>query len=216
MITAVIFDMDGVLSDTQQLHAELESAVLVDYGLALSPEEITKKYAGVSSSIMFAEIFSKAGVSADPVEAAQKKWFALGKEIKKGFGPVAGAPELLQRLKESGLLLGVASASPLDFVELVLGTLDMRKYFQAVTSTREVAYGKPAPDVFLLAAKRLGVAPEECVVIEDAISGMLGARSAGMKCIGLVEDVTHEEYPADWLVRSLHEVTTDRIKSLLV
>jgi HAD superfamily hydrolase (TIGR01509 family) len=104
--------------------------------------------------------------------------------------------------------LAVASASELATIDLILGKLSLRDRFDAIASTEEVSRGKPAPDVFLLAAKRLGVAPEHCIVIEDAISGMTGAKAAGMRVIALWN---HEprELPADLVAKDLRDVPSE-------
>lgn len=214
MIRAVIFDMDGVLSDTQNLAAEVESAVLQTYGVEMAPEEITRKYAGVLDAEFFQEVFATHKVDSDVSEAAENKWEEMRQRTKDGVPAISGAIELVELLSKHGLKLAVASSSPPAFIKYVLSSLGIQEKFVAVTSSEEVRHGKPSPDVFLLAAERLGIPPQECVVIEDGINGMMGAKKAGMKCIGLVEGKTGE-YPADVLVTSLNEITTELIKSLL-
>lgn len=214
MIRAVIFDMDGVLSDTQNLAAEVESAVLQIYGVKMAPEEITRKYAGVLDAEFFLELFATHKINSDVGEAAEKKWEAMRERTKSGVPAISGAIELVELLSKHGLKLAVASSSPPAFIKYVLSSLGIQGKFVVVTSSEEVRHGKPSPDVFLLAAERLGVLPQECVVIEDGINGMTGAKKAGMKCIGLVEDKTGE-YPADVLVASLSEITTELIKGFL-
>jgi len=92
--------------------------------------------------------------------------------------------------------------------------LKIRSKFDAIASTEEVGKGKPAPDVFLLAAKRIGVSPEDCVVIEDGLAGMIGAKRAGMKCIALVPEGSNADYPVDIIVHSLKDLTIEKIKKL--
>ena len=122
-------------------------------------------------------------------------------------GEFVGIPGTLACIKQlhSRIPLAVASASRLPVIDLVLSTLKIKDKFTALTSSREVKNGKPAPDVFLLAAQRLNASPSTCVVVEDGISGMLGARAAGMRCIALVSD-DNTDYPADLIVRDLREV----------
>lgn len=93
----------------------------------------------------------------------------------------------------------------MEFVRLVLYKLGLADKFNQIVSADEVEHGKPAPDIFLLAAKRLNKSAEECIVIEDGISGMEAAKAAGMKCIGLVEDLD-KKYPTNILVTELGEV----------
>jgi HAD superfamily hydrolase (TIGR01509 family) len=107
------------------------------------------------------------------------------------------------------LKLAVASSSNKAFIEHVLKQLNMTEYFQAIASSEEVPRGKPDPAIFLLAASRLGIDPSECVVIEDGVSGMIGAKRAGMGCIGLVleAETDTQKFPADVVVRSHDEIT---------
>jgi HAD superfamily hydrolase (TIGR01549 family) len=111
-------------------------------------------------------------------------------------------------LKENGFPLAIASASIKSFINLVVKELGLENIFDVLVSSTEVAKGKPAPDIFLLAAKKLGADPENCIVIEDGIKGMEAAKNAGMKCIGLVAD-KNGAYPADILVNSLTEIKID-------
>lgn len=215
MKEAIIFDMDGVISDTQIFHAAAESLVLKKYGIDLEPDRITDLYAGVSDDEMFADIFINNNMpELLPAEAVVQKWQNMQKLATGKIRPIPHAARLIKELHESGLLLAVASSSPMDFIEEVLEELSLRQYFHALASAEEVAQSKPAPDVFLLAAQRLGVSPEQAVVIEDGRSGMESARRAGMYCIGLVSDVTDRSYPADTLVNSLADVQVNHIKAL--
>lgn len=212
--TAVIFDMDGVVSDTQKFHAESESLLLKEFGVDMPPAEITKKYAGVTDEKMFAEIFEQHGVKVDSVDdVVFRKWNLMGEVATGRITAIPHAINLIKALKKSGFRLAIASASTKAFIDEVVEALALNEYFDKLVSAQEVAHGKPAPDVFLLAAKRLGVEPEKAVVIEDGRSGMVAAKAANMKCIGLVDD--HEAaYPATILITSLDKVTVDLIHSL--
>lgn len=214
MIRAVIFDMDGVISDTQTIYSEVESGVLARYGIAISPDEITKKYAGVSDHQMFGELLdnSETGVNIEAV--VQETRNAMEARLQYApILPIGGTQELVYAFHGEGIKLAVASSSRLRFIDRVLTELGLKNKFHAVASGEEVARGKPAPDIFLLAASRLGSAASECVVIEDGISGMIGAKSAGMKCIGLVGD-TEGDYPVDMLVKDLRDITLEKINML--
>ncbi len=105
------------------------------------------------------------------------------------------------------------NAATKKFINEVVKELDLKKHFDVLVSAQEVENGKPAPDIFLLAASRLGVLPEEAIVIEDGKSGMIGAAAAKMKSIGLVADVTGD-YPATLLVSSLEHISVDTIHEL--
>ncbi len=201
---AVIFDMDGVIADTQRIHARLEAEVLATYDLIIHPDEISRRFAGMSGKDMFATVFGEAG-RASPYTPEISDLIA--QRFCECADEIVGIEGTIERIKALyGMTrLAVASASRPTVIDLVLGTVGVKRYFSATASSREVAKGKPAPDVFLLAAGRLNVEPKNCVVIEDGISGMLGARAAGMRCVALASD-GRTNFPADLVVKDLREV----------
>lgn len=215
MKRAIIFDMDGVISDTQQFHAEAESSLLKQFNIFMSSDEITRKYAGVSDLEMFHEIFEKYDVKVDNIESVVFKKWEMMREIAEGrIVSMPHAIKLISSFKEQGFKLAIASASTTSFINYVLESLKITKMFDTVVSAQEVKNGKPAPDIFLLAAERLSVEPHYCVVIEDGRSGMIGASRAGMKCIGLISDRT-VAWPADLLVTSLAQVRISEVHNIM-
>ncbi len=203
--------MDGVISDTQVIHAKTESELLKDYGIEIHPDEITRRYAGVGDEEMFREIFSNARQKLPKIgQLVEKKWKIMDELVRGNVKEIPGTSEFIKRLKSLSLPLAVGSASRLAFIELVLAELGLRRKFDAIASAEEVKKGKPEPDLFLLAAKRLSVAPEDCLVIEDGVSGMIAAKRAGMQCVGLIKNKTEQAYPADLLVTDLREVPIDQ------
>jgi len=204
---AVIFDMDGVISDTQTLAANVESKIFRKYGLDIAPEYCTQVYAGTAHHYMYEKEFAKAGITADIDKTVEETWGILlnSKDMVK---PIEGIYQVIEILKKNNYKIAVASASVYPFIEMVLSGLDLKEQFDIIVSAEdpEVKHGKPDPDVFLLAAKRLNIEPYECIVIEDGINGMMAAKTAGMKCIGLVQDQT-KKYPADIIVTSLKQLT---------
>jgi len=211
MIKAIIFDMDGVVSDTQTLHSEIEAAIFQRYGIKKSVEEITEKYAGVPCKVFFKEVFLENSIPVDVQKIVEEKENLMMERIRGNVTPMPGAINLIKEARQKGLKLAVASSSPIELVSLVLEELNLESIFKVVVTLEDVQNGKPDPEIFLLAAKRLGVTPGECIAIEDGHSGMLAAKSAGIKCIGLVKDKTSKDYPADILVESLEEISIDKI-----
>ncbi|MCD6414743.1 MAG: HAD family phosphatase [Candidatus Diapherotrites archaeon] len=213
MLRAVIFDMDGVISDTQKFHETVEMTLLRKHGIDVTHEEI-ESYTGVSDKEFFEGLFRKYCVHLDDIDAIiREKWDMMLELARRGIQPIPGALELINKCKNHNLKLGVASASPPEFIKLVLSELGIENLFDAVTSSHEVERGKPEPDVFILTAKRLGVLPRNCVVIEDGINGMLAAKKAGMKCIALAKDTT-KSYPADLVVERLANLSFSTFTSL--
>ena len=207
-LEAVIFDMDGVLSDTQKLHAQAQSKILEEYGVEMSPEEITRNYAGKPPGTLFRE----ESPASNPMEAHAKKQDVLYELVEReGVEPIEGSQRLVREL-EGKYELAVASSSQPDFIQEVVDSLGVSEYLEVIKSASEVPNGKPAPDVFLQTADELGVKPKDCLVIEDGRSGMKGATEAGMVCIGLFDE--SGEYPAQETVNSLSELDTQYIKEI--
>ena len=207
-LEAVIFDMDGVLSDTQKLHAEAQSKILEEYGVKMSPEEITRKYAGKPPGTLFRE----ESPASDPMQAHAKKQDVLYELVERdGVEAIDDSRRLVREL-EGKYELAVASSSQPDFIQEVVDTLGISEDFEVIKSASEVPDGKPSPDVFLETADEIGVKPEDCLVIEDGRSGMKGATEAGMVCIGLVKD--SGEYPAHETVNSLSELDKQTVERI--
>lgn len=214
MKNAVIFDMDGVISDTQKLHAKVEVEILKRFGIYMATEEISKKYAGVSDDVMFAEIFRKHKVKLKDISAViSEKWKVMEKLPQRKIKAIPHSIGLVNSFKRNGFKLAIASASTTKFIIYVLKSLNILDKFDVIVSASEVKLGKPAPDIFLLVAKRLSVKTSDVIVIEDGRSGMIGARLAGMKCIGLVEDLK-EDYPATRLVTTLSQISIEDMHAL--
>lgn len=205
--------MDGVVSDTQKLHSKVECELLKRYGIILSPEAITRKYSGVKTKEFFGELLSQQDQSFDLDTLMEEKWQRMRALAEKSVDPVEGALDLVQMLRGNGFPLAIASASNMNYVKTVLKTLEIADHFLAIVSGDMVQRGKPDPESFLLASKKIGIPPEECLVFEDGISGMQAAINANMKCIGLVK-TKGGGYPTQHLVTSLREVTIKQILNL--
>ena len=187
---AFIFDMDGVIIDSEPIHARAKMATLREYGINLSAEEIgLDKYVGRSAKsfwedmkIRFPETFTE-----DWQVMAGKKYEKYMHILNNdaSIHAIRGIPELLQRLKDGGYRIGLGSSSVRPMVKNVLTRFGIIGYFDALTTGDEVEHAKPDPAIYLLAAQRLGVKPENCIVVEDAASGVKAAKAAGMKCIAV-------------------------------
>jgi len=132
---------------------------------------------------------------------------------ESAYEPIDGISELLEELKRRGIPVGIASSSAKDFILAVLAKFGIASYFSCVVSGEEVDQGKPAPDVYLEAARQLGADPSRCVVLEDSRNGIIAAKAAGMACIGYVNENSGNQdlSAADRIVRSVREVSIDAL-----
>ena len=186
----VIFDCDGVLVDSEPLAVAIEAEALAELGWELTPEEIAERWLGRSEDSMRADIEAHIG---GPVpagwedEVQRRKWEAFEAELR----PVDGIVEALDAI--SGLTC-VASSGSHEKMRLTLGLTGLYERFEGrIFSAREVANGKPAPDLFLHAAERMGAEPGDCAVVEDSRWGVEAARAAGMRPLGYAGGLTSRD-----------------------
>lgn len=183
---AVIFDMDGTLVDSMWMWYQIDVEYLGRFGIE-PPEDLQTAIEGMSFSetaVHFKERFQ----IPDSLDQIKADWNAMAAEKYRREVPFkAGAEEFLQWCKAQGIRLGVATSNSRQLVDCVSEALPLKEYMDQIITACEVAHGKPAPDVYLEAAKRLGVAPEECMVFEDLPAGILAGQAAGMK-VCAVED----------------------------
>jgi HAD superfamily hydrolase (TIGR01509 family) len=141
----------------------------------------------------------------------------LFREVARGkIEPLPGAMELITSLHARGFRLAIASSTPRSNLDVIAADLGLYPYFPVLLCGDDVRRGKPAPDLFLTAAERLGVPPPNCVVLEDAVGGVQAAKAGGMKCVAITTTQPRERLgEADWIVDSLEEVTVEQVERLL-
>jgi len=211
---AVIFDMDGVLSDTQWLHEKTQAAALSRHGISIAPEELGDRFAGIPNRDWLVTLCREQHVSQDVIPGLLAEFTRVFLEEGTGrLRAIPGARELVASLRAAQIPLALVSGSNNTIVRFVLAELGFADAFLAVVTSDDPVPGKPSPAPFLLAVERLGVPPTRCVVIEDGRSGMVGARKAGMKVVALAP-AGQEEYPADLVVHSLEELDRERLERL--
>jgi HAD superfamily hydrolase (TIGR01509 family) len=211
---AVIWDMDGVIADTGEQHYQSWLFAFRKQGSVFSPQEIKDHFGQRNDIIIRAALGSKTTPQLVESIAEDKEIYFRQKAIGRTIA-FPGVLELLQRLEKLGIVSAVASSAPQENVLLILKELKLEKYFKATVYGLEVAEGKPSPQAFLLAARKLQVEPVNCLVIEDAVAGVLAAKSAGMKCLAVTN--THEGKDlaqADMIVSTLQLVGIDDIERL--
>lgn len=205
---AVIFDMDGVIIDSEPIHLEVDIQTFKDLGCDISSEEL-EKYVGATNEYMFADIKKKYNINKSIEEIINNKVeMTKNKVIQMDLNPIDGIRELLNDLKNENIPTAIASSSPRDFIDVVISKFKLRDYFTYIISGEEVENGKPAPDIYLEAAKKLRLSPDDCIVIEDSRNGVIAAKTAGMKCIGFknVNSGNQDLSKADIIIDSIADI----------
>ena len=219
MLIAVIFDLDGTIADTERLHDESFRAVFKERGIEPIPNDQGMIHVSGLNALANFDLFQQQyNFSADSNQLVKEKTKVYNKLLEQGnIAAMPGIYELLNNLKSSGVKMAVASSSTLQQINIVAKALKILNYFDVFASGKEVQHGKPAPDVFLLAAKKLSLAPSECIVIEDANSGVVAAKAAGMKVVAAPNEFTlHEDFSAaDLVVKTLGDLDSGKLRSLL-
>ena len=177
---AIVFDLDGVLVDSEGIGFETLRALLHEYGVSYRSED-NAPFVGINDRDHFAALKARHALPASVDELLAEQTARLLARVP-GTPPMPGVPSVLERLTAGAYRLAVASSSLPAIIEGRLQAVGARHLFEVVVSGFEVPRGKPAPDVFLEAARRLGVAPDACLVIEDSAHGLCGAKAAGMRC----------------------------------
>ena len=212
--TGVLWDMDGVLVDTGELHYQSWAGTLANYGISFSQDLFRRTFGMNNNGIL--EIVT--GRKPEPellAEISDQKegWFRASMRGK--VSPMPGILDWLRQLQAWGVGQAVASSAPLANIEAMVDELGIRSYFSALFSGYDLP-GKPAPDTFLGAARMLGIEPERCLVIEDAIPGVQAAKRAGMACIAVLTTNPREALSqADIITDTLDHLPVDTIWSLI-
>lgn len=181
--------MDGVLCDSESLYLEAINVVLTTRGLRLSEEE-NHKILGTTAEETWRWLKERFRLPGSVAEWLRRYDAAVVRTLRGRVTPTSGLMELLPRLKARGLKMAVASSSELAWVHAILDTLRVREYFSAIVSAGDVQRGKPAPDVYLLAARKLRVPPDACLVFEDSPVGLEAAQAAGMRAVAILTPYT--------------------------
>ena len=208
-IAAVVFDMDGVLVDTEHLWDEVREELTAEWGGRYTPEA-QEAMMGMSSLEWSRYLHETVGLREAPETINEEVVRRMLARYEVELPVVPGALEAVRTLHAAGLRLAVASSSNRELIDVVLRRLELAALFAATVSSEEVGRGKPAPDVYLEAARRLDVAPSRCAAIEDSASGIRAAREAGMRVIAY----PNRHYPPSAEALALADVVLDSLAEL--
>lgn len=213
---AVIFDMDGVLVNTEPIYLSANRAVFKRLGISVSDEEYGR-FIGVSAEHMWSEL-KRTHHLPEPVPVlVRREADACARSLMQTeIEPMPGVSVLIDKLEAERIPMAVASSSSHRVIQIILNRLGLLEKFVAVTSGDDVLNGKPAPDIFLLAASRLGIRPENCLVIEDSSHGVRGAKAAGMFAAGFIgeHDTNQDLSPADIIISGFRADAFERLTAL--
>jgi len=185
-IQGFIFDMDGVLIDSEPVYMEQERLSYARHGVVLNETELSR-FVGTTQRHMWNAIKTEYGL-ADSLDGLMAEHHRLLMDALQStpLPAMPGVTQLLTALKTAAMPCAVASSSPRELVELILRNAGLQHFFSEIVCGDEVEHSKPDPEIFLMAAKRLGVPPSSCAVIEDSAHGVAAAKAASMFCVGLL------------------------------
>lgn len=210
MLKAVIFDMDGVIIDSEPTHMKLENETYKKLGIEVSGDEHLS-FVGATSNYMWDTLKNKYKLTQtleELIEYERNKYFKHLNSDECEITLIEGVKDLIKDLHKNRVKLAIASSSPLNVIEAIAKKFQIEEYFEVFVTGDYVAKSKPEPDIFLYAAEKLGVSPENCIVIEDSNNGVRAAKKAGMKCVGINSDVEARQdiSMADLEINSFKEV----------
>lgn len=186
MINAVLFDFDGVVVDSEPVHYKTFTEFVRPLGIEVSEERWYLEFAGTGSKNIFTVLLREAGITDEKTidDYVEKRKKVYGELVKKGKVKAnPGIKEFLELLKEKKIKTAVVSGGHSENIRIALSVLGLESYFGSIIGSGDYERRKPYPDAFLKAAEKLGVKPDECLVLEDSVSGFNAAKNAGMKII---------------------------------
>lgn len=217
MLSAAIFDMDGLLVDSEPFWQQAQLAVLTQLGVSVTLQD-TIDTTGVRIDQIVEYYYRKQPWQELTCDEVCNQITDKVIELVKEHQPIMpGVREAIEQCKERGLKVGLASSSPMKLINATLDALSLSDAFEVVESAELLVFGKPHPEVYLNAANSLGVAPTSCMAFEDSFTGLLAAKSAQMKTV--VVPAAHANADPRWVISdltlpSLTEFTREHLESL--
>lgn len=211
MVCAVLWDLDGTLVDSEEFHWHAWRDALAAEGVTITHEQFAETFGWRNDAIIPRWL---PGISEPDVERiGDAKEAAYRRMVhERGLAPLPGVAACVRRLQSEGWRQAVATSAPRANVDTVLNATGLAACFQAIASAEDVRNGKPDPEVFLTAARRLDAPPARSIVVEDAPAGVEGAHRAGMRCIGVESG---RKLDADIVVASIAALPPDAFRNLL-
>lgn len=197
-IQAILFDMDGVLIDSEEFICQAAITFFKHHGITVSPKDFLP-FVGAGENRYLGGVAEAYGMHIEDIEAAKLETYHYYDQLVSGkLGALPGVLDFIEKCKAAGLLLAVATSADKTKMEINLREMGIpSSTFHALVNGKDVEHKKPAPDIYLAAAKALGVSIEGCLVFEDAVNGVQAARAAGAKCVAITSSFTKEQLSAE-------------------
>ena len=217
MLQAVIFDMDGVIIDSEPIYEEINRQIFSELGIEVDQKKYAQ-YIGVTNQEMWSDIKREYSLPF-PVNKLKEMQLSRSLEYMREGNkePIPGIWELLNDLKKRGIYTALASSSSRQLVEVTLAGLQLDGYFDVLLSGDNVSRGKPEPEIFYNTASLLQVSPHCCIVIEDSNHGVKAAKAAGMICIGFQNpnSIKQDLTEADFIVDDLSVIDFNYLQKII-
>ena len=218
MLKAVIFDMDGVIVNSEPLHNLAYKKMFEEFKLEVS-NSLYESFTGKSTHSICKQLCEIFNLNDDPnlLVQSKRKHFKVIFDNDTSFQMIDGALELIQDYFDNNLTLVLASSASMTNIERIFEKFDLNKYFKSRISGADLKESKPNPEIFVKAAKMSGFNKKECIVIEDSTNGIIAAKSAGIYCVGYNSyNSKNQNYDnADLVISSLNEINFKKVSKLL-
>ncbi len=197
---SIIFDMDGVVINNFGYHLTAWETFCKNHGIIRTKKELLAEFGGKNKDI-FSRMFNRQ-LDSDEILKLEMEKETLYRDLYRPYiQEVSGLTNLLVELKKENIQVGLATSAPTPNVDMIIDRLNLRPFFSAITDASMVINGKPDPEIFIKCAQSLQTNPAQCIVFEDSVSGILAAKAAGMKVIGVLTTHTQIELPpADYYI----------------
>lgn len=205
--------MDGVLTDSEPLICLAAVTMFREKGVAVQPDDFVP-FVGTGEDRYLGGVAAKYHFPIDLAAAKKRTYEIYLKLVPEKLNAFPGAPELVRACRRGGLKVAVASSADYIKIEANLRQIGLPPAeWDALVAAEDAEHKKPAPDIFLAAARKLGLAPEECVVIEDAVNGIQAAKAAGMRCVAVAQTFVPDKLgAADWVKAGVKDITVDELR----
>lgn len=207
MIKGVLFDMDGVLVDSEQFICKAAMLMFEELGVKVIPDDFLP-FVGMGENRYIGGVVEKYGIKAD-IEKIKARTYKIYESIVRGnLNPLPGAHEFIAKCRKKGLKLALATSADRVKMEVNLREIGLKAdTFHSIVTGLDVMNKKPFPDIYIKAAEKIGLTPKECLVVEDAVSGIKAGKSAGCRCLAVTTSFDAAALKeADWICESLLKV----------